>query len=250
MTGREKPKRKALHRGLDDIVRRDASLTSRLLGRVKPPVTREPLDLPPSDENTTDAPPPTLEATQPASQEKSSSQPQPAPAVRMRSETVTPLVSRKTGITSDKRIGQQSTSQQPLLISDSSQTDQRGDEILTALEKSRIVSFKGFVERWSFFLKSGNRAGKMRICEVLYNNTYAVGKETYFTSYDKLAKLAGLEKKQCAINIKQLEDLGFVERLNIYNTATRQGTEFKLHLTQLPPESRKNPRYHHYDEDI
>ena len=43
MTGREKPKRKALHRGLDDIVNRDASLTSKLLGRGKPPA-REPLE--------------------------------------------------------------------------------------------------------------------------------------------------------------------------------------------------------------
>jgi hypothetical protein len=46
MTGREKPKRKALHRGLDDIVNRDASLTSKLLGRVKPPA-REPLEVQP-----------------------------------------------------------------------------------------------------------------------------------------------------------------------------------------------------------
>src|SRR5215211_7324466 len=45
MAGREKPKRKALHRGLDDVFNRDASLTSRLLGRVNP-AAREPLDQP------------------------------------------------------------------------------------------------------------------------------------------------------------------------------------------------------------
>src|ERR1043165_2189537 len=44
MTGREKPKRKALHRGLDDTVTRDASLPSNLLGRVKPRA-REPLEV-------------------------------------------------------------------------------------------------------------------------------------------------------------------------------------------------------------
>ena len=49
MTGREKPKRKALHRGLDDIVNRDASLTSKLLGRVKPPA-REPLEVQPTED--------------------------------------------------------------------------------------------------------------------------------------------------------------------------------------------------------
>lgn len=143
----------------------------------------------------------------------------------------------------------QSASQQPQLTIRSSHADSRGDNVLPEPEKIRVISFKEFVEQWSFFLKSGHRTGKQRVCEVLYNNTYAVGKETYFTSYEKLAKLAGLEKKQCAINIKQLEDLGFVERLNIYNTATRQGTEFRLHLTQLPLQVRKTPHYHHYDED-
>ncbi len=250
MTSREKPKRKALHRGLDDIVRRDASLTSRLLGRVKP-IAREPLDLP-TDENTADGTPPEA-AVSPFSRQESSPQAvqnQPASAVRSQSQAVTPLVSRKAASAPETIVEKQSASQPPLLIGDSSRTSPRGDKNPPAPEKRGGIQFEEFVSRWGFFLRSGNRIGKMRICEVLYNNTYAVGKETYFTSYEKLAKLAGLEKKQCAINIKQLVDLGFVERLNIYNTATRQGTEFKLHLAQLPPQTRKSPRYHHYDEDI
>jgi hypothetical protein len=112
------------------------------------------------------------------------------------------------------------------------------------------MPFEEFVSRWGFILRSGGRVGKLRICEVLYENTYGVGRETFFTSYEKLAGLAGLEKKQCAINIKQLESLGFIERLKIYNTATKQGTEFKLHLEQLPPNARKAPRHHYYDEDL
>ena len=250
MTSREKPKWKALHRGLDDIVRRDASLTSRLLGRVKP-LAREPLDLP-TDENSADGEPPEA-VISPMPREGASSQASqnlPAPVVRTQSQTVTPLVSRKATSALEKPTEKQPASQQPLLVSDSSRTNSHSDKSPPATEKSGVISFKEFVSRWGFFLKSGNRIGKMRICEVLYNNTYAIGKETYFTSYEKLSKLAGLEKKQCAINIKQLEDLGFVERLNIYNTATRQGTEFKLHLAQISPQSRKSPRYHHYDEDV
>lgn len=247
MTGREKPKRKALHRGLDDIVRRDASLTSRLLGRVKP-TAREPLDLPSPDENTTD----TSSSEEPklsVLQEQVSSSPlQSAPAIKMQTEPVTPLVSRRTAIAPEQSAHAEAAALQPhLLVTNSSKTS---DISSTTSEISPVISFKEFVARWKFFLKSGNRTGKLRICEVLYSNTYVIGKETYFTSYEKLSKLAGLEKKQCAINVKQLEDLGFVERLNIYNTATRQGTEFKLHLSQLPPQSRKSPRYHHYDKEF
>ncbi len=252
MTGREKPKRKALHRGLDDIVRRDASLTSRLLGRVKP-IAREQIDLPPSSESATDVPLHEEVTQLTVSQESNSQPPQrlSSPVERTPSQTVTPLVSRKTPSTTGKSADiNQTASPQPNLTSRSVQADPHRGNALHITENIRVISYKEFVDLWGFFLKSGNRTGKMRICEVLYNNTYAVGKETYFTSYEKLAKLAGLEKKQCAINVRQLEDLGFVERLNIYNTATRQGTEFKLHLAQLPAQARKSPRFHHYDEDI
>jgi hypothetical protein len=112
------------------------------------------------------------------------------------------------------------------------------------------MPFDEFVARWGFVLRSGGRTGKLRICQVLYDNTYGACQDTFFTSYEKLAKLTGLEKKQCAINVKQLESLGFVERLNIYNTATKQGTEFRLHLEQLPPQARRVPRHHYYDEDL
>jgi hypothetical protein len=215
MTGREKPKRKALHRGLDDIVNRDASLTSKLLGRVKPPA-REPLELSTAND--------VAQTTEPAE-------------ARPEHEAVKP-----------RSHGEAATIHR--LDSSRAQAVRPEREAVSQASPAAILSFSEFVLRWGFVLRSGGRAGKLRICEVLYNHTYAVGRETYFTSYEKLAKLAKLEKKQCAINVKQLESLGFIERLNIYNTATRQGTEFKLHLDQLPPQARRSPRHHYYDEDL
>lgn len=226
MTGREKPKRKALHRGLDDIVNRDASLTSKLLGRVKPPA-REPLEMPPA-EDASDA------------QDTGRVEDIRAAAAQPRAR---PLTTEPATV---HRLEAARSQGAPARESDASRE--------VAPPKSAaggaVPAFAEFVARWGFVLRSGGRAGKLRICEVLYNNTYAIGKDTFFTSYEKLAKLAGLEKKQCAINVKQLESLGFIERRNIYNTATRQGTEFKLHLDQLPPAARKVPRYHYYDEDL
>ncbi len=233
MTGREKPKRRALQRGLDDIVNRDASLTSKLLGRMKPP-TREPLEV--SDaaaepraagasSGDAVAAQPSLETTPPVMlRPRAPDEPSPVPRLdEARAESRTPVLAR--GV--DKPVKSAGTT-----------------------APSALITFDDFVARWGFILRSGGRAGKLRICQTLYESTYGAGQETFFTSYEKLARLTGLEKKQCAINVKQLEGLGFIERVNIYNTATRQGTEFKLHLEQLPPSARRSPQHHYYDEDL
>jgi hypothetical protein len=231
MTGQGKPKRKALHRGLDDIVNRDASLTSKLLGRVKSPV-REPLEVTPAEDSPSEASEPTDVAIPGRAAEargaiNPSLRPQGQTASVHRFDAARPL-----DVAAAQEVpGREAVSRQPA-------------------SSEATPTFDQFVERWGFILRSGVRAGKLRICEVLYGNTYAVGKDSFFTSYEKLAKLTGLEKKQCAINVRQLESLGFVERTDIYNTATRQGTEFKLHLTQLSPGARKKPRHHHYDEEL
>ncbi len=230
MTGREKPKRKALHRGLDDIVNRDASLTSKLLGRVKPP-SREPLEATAADEN--------LHAAEPSSDEEAAAQTRPelTPPVKLRAQAEPPAVRRLDEARAESRVPSAGT-----------ETAEVGKSETAGLAVP--ITFDEFVARWGFVLRSGGRAGKLRICHVLYENTFGAGRETFFTSYEKLARLTDLEKKQCAINIKQLESLGFIERLHIYNTATKQGTEFKLHLEQLPPSERRVPRHHYYDEDL
>lgn len=235
MTGRGKSKRKALHRGLDDIVNRDASLTSKLLGRVKPP-QREPLETQPAREESAAH-----------SQEPDQAAPPPA-AAQQSAPTPVMLRPRPHGERAEVRRLDEARAESKTRAQDTTSTGEGKSAPSDA--PPAPLTFEQFEARWGFVLRSGGRAGKLRICQILYENTYAAGRETFFTSYDKLARLAGLEKKQCAINIKQLEGLGFVERLNIYNTATRQGTEFKLHLEQLAPDARKSPRHHYYDEDL
>jgi hypothetical protein len=232
MTGREKPKRKALHRGLDDIVNRDASLTSKLLGRVKPP-SREPLEVPAADD--------ARRVAEPSSDDESAAQTRPEPAsqtkLQPRAQAEPVLVRRLDDARAESRV--------PAASRETAEVGKSATALPVA-----PMTFDEFVARWGFILRSGGRAGKLRICQVIYENTFGTGQEKYFTSYEKLAKLTDLEKKQCAINVKQLETLGFIERLNIYNTATKQGTEFKLHLEQLPPDARRVPRHHYYDEDL
>jgi hypothetical protein len=233
MTGREKPKRRALHRGLDDIVNRDVSLTSKLLGRMKPP-TREPLEMPGESEE------PRAAEASPDEGVAAQTSPETAPPVKLR-----PRVQGEPAAV--RRLDEaRAESRAPIAAAEVGAAGKSALAVSTAAP----ISFDEFVTRWDFVLRSGGRAGKLRICQVLYDNTYGAGQNTFFTSYEKLARLTDLEKKQCAINVKQLESLGFIERLNIYNTATRQGTEFKLHLEQLPPSARRAPRHYYYDEDL
>jgi hypothetical protein len=111
------------------------------------------------------------------------------------------------------------------------------------------LSFEEFVGHWGPLLRSGARTGKLDICRVLYEQTHAVGKKTYFSSYEKLGALVGLGKATTVKNVKQLEELGFLERIKIYNTATKKGTDFRLQLERLSPEERKKPTLHLYDDE-
>jgi hypothetical protein len=255
MAGREKPKRKALHRGLDDIINRDASLTSRLLGRVKQP-SRDSLEpsapderLKPGAESETSGQS-EVDASDAGNSSSTTKAKSATPFERpVASQHPTSLEER--GPSDNLKVAAQSSqSASPRPSRDESKTIGKSTSPRIVPVKSIATSFEDFVERWGFILRSGGRSGKLRICEVLYNHTYAIGQETFFTSYEKLAKLTNLEKKQCSINVRQLEALGFVERLNIFNTATKQGTEFKLHLEQLSSEERTSPGYYCYDEDL
>jgi hypothetical protein len=174
MTGREKPKRRALQRGLDDIVNRDASLTSKLLGRMKPP-TREPLEV-------------SEEAAEPRSADASSGD---SVAAQTSQETTPPPVMLRPRAqdqpSSVPRLDEARAESRAPVAAGEATTAAPVKSVTTA--PSAPMTFNEFVERWGFILRSGGRAGKLRICQTLYENTYGAGQETFFTSYEQLATL-------------------------------------------------------------
>jgi hypothetical protein len=101
-------------------------------------------------------------------------------------------------------------------------------------------SFGEFSKRWSPILRSG----QMSVCRVLFEMTHSVGLIECFTSMPKLAAAAGLKERQCYNVVSQLEQLGFIDRPEIYNTQTKKGTIFRLHLApHFNPDS-TGRRYH------
>lgn len=115
---------------------------------------------------------------------------------------------------------------------------------------SLIVSFADFAHQWGHLLKFGKQDGKLRICEVIFNNTHLIGLDSFLSSYEQLGKLTQLSKKSCQLIIPQLELSGFLERLAIYNTATRKGTLFRLHLFPSLSIDRKKPGYFLFDSEL
>ena len=84
----------------------------------------------------------------------------------------------------------------------------------------------------------------MSVCRVLFELTFCQGRTECFTSMPKLAAAAGLKERQCYNVVAQLEQLGFIERPEIFNTPTQKGTIFRLSIEPRPPGVRSERRYH------
>ena len=84
----------------------------------------------------------------------------------------------------------------------------------------------------------------MSVCRVLFEQTHAAGRAECFTSMPKLAAAAGLKERQCYNVVAQLEQLGFIERPEIFNTPTKKGTIFRLFLSPRDPADGAKRRYH------
>jgi hypothetical protein len=110
----------------------------------------------------------------------------------------------------------------------------------TAPTNEVTPSFGEFSKRWSPILRSG----QMGVCRVLFEMTYSVGLDECFTSMPKLAEAAGLKERQCYNVVSQLEQLGFIDRPEIFNTPTKKGTVFRLHLSPQFGYPGSGRRYH------
>ncbi len=104
-------------------------------------------------------------------------------------------------------------------------------------------AFEEHFARWRPFLTEG----QICVLEALYNLTHALGSDRCFTSMPKLASAAGISERQVYNVVKGLEKYGFVERPETFNTPTKKGTIFLLHLTRLVSPSDADRQYHYGD---
>ena len=104
-------------------------------------------------------------------------------------------------------------------------------------------AFEAHFGQWRPFLPEA----QMCVLEALFNMTHAVGRDRCLTSMPKVAAAAGISERQTYNVVKELEKYGFVERPETFNTPTKEGTVFRLHLNRQTSLSGVNRRYHYGD---
>jgi DNA-binding MarR family transcriptional regulator len=109
--------------------------------------------------------------------------------------------------------------------------------------RQRSVAFEEHFGVWRPFLTEG----QMCVLEALYDMTHAVGTDNCMSSMPKLAAAAGVSERQTYNVVKELEKHGFIERPETFNTPTKKGTIFRLHLTRRAAHAVPDRQYHFED---
>ena len=109
--------------------------------------------------------------------------------------------------------------------------------------RERSVAFEEHFGVWRPFLTEG----QMCVLEALYDMTHAKGTDICMSSMPKLSAAAGVSERQTYNVVKELERHGFIERPETFNTPTRKGTIFRLHLTRRATLIVPDRQYHYED---
>lgn len=108
----------------------------------------------------------------------------------------------------------------------------------------RGAEFEKHFGDWRPFLTQG----QISILEALFDMTHAQGNTDCFTSNARLAAAAGISARQTSHILNDLERLGFIARLETFNTRTKKGTILRLFLTRQMTPLNVTRRYHLVDE--
>lgn len=113
----------------------------------------------------------------------------------------------------------------------------------TARPRERSAAFEEHFGVWRPFLTEG----QMCVLEALYNMTHAKGTDSCMSSMPKLSAASGVSERQTYNVVKELEKHGFIERPETFNTPTKKGTIFRLHLTRRATTAVPDRHYHYED---
>ena len=116
-------------------------------------------------------------------------------------------------------------------------------EVETARPRERSSAFEEHFGVWRPFLTEG----QMCVLEALYDMTHAKGTDICMSSMPKLSAASGVSERQTYNVVKELERHGFIERPETFNTPTKKGTLFRLHLTRRASAAVPDRHYHYED---
>lgn len=105
-------------------------------------------------------------------------------------------------------------------------------------------SFEQLELRWKAVL----RRAELSVLKALYEMIYAQGLTELLTSPAQISVRAGIDKRHCQRVIAKFEMLGLIEKGETFNTKTKKGTVYHLHLVpHFSPSS--TPRVFHFEDE-
>jgi hypothetical protein len=116
-------------------------------------------------------------------------------------------------------------------------------QVETARPRERSAAFEEHFGVWRPFLTEG----QMCVLEALYDMTHAKGTDSCMSSMPKLSAASGVSERQTYNVVKELERHGFIERPETFNTPTKKGTIFRLHLVRRASAAVPDRHYHYED---
>ncbi len=105
----------------------------------------------------------------------------------------------------------------------------RRDSSSTSLPRSEFPSFAEFKKRWSLFLTDTH----MNLCEEIFRNTAAVGRDNYDTTASKLCQAVSKSRRHTFLLLQQLEKMGFVTRKEIKENNRLLGIRIWFHPSPI-----------------
>jgi hypothetical protein len=94
---------------------------------------------------------------------------------------------------------------------------------------AQTTSFEDFARKWKMYLYPGQLA----VMRTLFELTITLNTNECFTRYSELAAATKMTRRNCINVMNSLVERGFVERLEVRNTASSKGIRLRVHIDPI-----------------
>jgi hypothetical protein len=85
-----------------------------------------------------------------------------------------------------------------------------------------------YAQKWKQIYRLNK--GEIKVMKVMFDLSHGTGSSECYIKVPEVAESAQLKKRRCQYVIRSLEELGFLDRLEEYDPASRLGTKYRVNL--------------------
>ena len=91
-----------------------------------------------------------------------------------------------------------------------------------------------YAQKWKQIYRLNK--GEIKVMKVMFDLSHGTGSSECYIKVPEVAESAQLKKRRCQYVIRSLEELGFLDRLEEYDPASRLGTKYRVNLKPRTPD--------------